>query len=65
LETLPGDRYSYHENTRKVIGDRSRREFSIGDRLEVRLDRVDAVQKQLQFSLVEPAPKPRKSRKRV
>lgn len=65
IETLPGDRYSYHENTRKIIGDRSRREFSIGDRIEVRLDRVDAVQKQLQFSLVEPAPKPRRGRRRV
>ena len=65
LETLAGDRYSYHENTRKIVGDRSRREFSIGDRLEVRLDRVDAVQKQLQFSLVDRSPKPRRGRKRV
>lgn len=56
IDSLPGDSYSYHENTRKVIGDRSRREFSIGDRVQVRLDRVDAVQNQIQFSLVEPAP---------
>jgi ribonuclease R len=56
LETLPGDRFSYHENVRKIIGDRTRREFSIGDRVQVRLDRVDAVQKQLQFSLFEPEP---------
>ncbi len=65
IDTLPGDRYSYHENTRKVIGDRSRREFAIGDRVEVRLDRVDAVQRQLQFSVVEPPVKTRKNRRRV
>jgi ribonuclease R len=55
LDTLPGDRYAYHENTRKIIGERSRRQFSIGDRLNVRLDRVDGVEKKLQFSVVDPA----------
>jgi ribonuclease R len=54
LDTLPGDRYNYHENTRKIIGERSRRQFSIGDRLKVRLDRVDGVEKKLQFSVVDP-----------
>jgi ribonuclease R len=52
METLLGDRYNYHENTRKVIGERSRKQFSIGDELRVRLDRVDAVEKKLQFSVV-------------
>ncbi len=65
LDMLPGDRYMYHENTRKIIGERSRRQFSIGDKVEVRLDRVDAVQKQLQFSLVEQEPvRMRKNKKR-
>jgi ribonuclease R len=54
IETLPGDRYTYHENTRRITGERSRREYSIGDRVEVRLDRADAVEKKLQFSLVAP-----------
>ncbi len=54
IDTLPGDRYTYHENTRKIIGERSRRQFSIGDRLKVRLDRVDGVEKKLQFSVVDP-----------
>ena len=54
IEFLPGDRYNYHENTRKIIGERSRREFSIGDRVRVILDRVDAVERKLQFSLYEP-----------
>ncbi len=54
MDTLPGDRYNYHENTRKVIGERSRRQFSIGDSVKVRLDRVDGVEKKLQFSVVDP-----------
>jgi ribonuclease R len=53
LDSLPGDRYTYHENVRKIIGQRSRREFSIGDRVRVLLERVDAVERKLQFSLVE------------
>jgi ribonuclease R len=52
LDTLPGDRYNYHENIRKIIGERTRRQYSIGDRLRVRLDRVDSVEKKLQFSVV-------------
>ena len=42
IDTLPGDQYTYHENVRKIIGERTRREFSIGDQVRVRLDRVDA-----------------------
>ncbi len=58
LDTLPGDRFVYHENTRKIIGERSRKQFSIGDTVRVRLDRVDAVEKKLQFSLVQTKQKP-------
>jgi ribonuclease R len=52
IETLPGDRYGYNENTRKIIGQRSRKQYSIGDKVRVRLDRVDSVEKKLQFSVV-------------
>jgi ribonuclease R len=55
LDTLPGDRYLYHENVRKIIGERSRLQYSIGDHVRVRLDRVDGVEKKLQFSVVAPA----------
>jgi len=54
IDSLPGDRYTYHENVRKIIGQRSRREFSIGDRVHVLLERVDTVERKLQFSIVEP-----------
>jgi ribonuclease R len=56
IETLPGERYTWQENTRQIVGERSRRVFRIGDRLRVRLDRVDGVEKKLQFSVVEPEP---------
>ena len=54
IESLPGDRYVYHENVRKIIGQRTRRAFSIGDPVRVLLDRVDPLERKLQFSIVEP-----------
>jgi ribonuclease R len=60
IDTLPGDRYAYQENVRKIVGQRSRREFSIGDNVRVTLDRVDAAERKLQFSLLEPEPARRK-----
>jgi ribonuclease R len=53
MDTLAGDHYTYHENTRKIIGQRTRKQFSIGDKVRVRLDRVDGVEKKLQFSLIQ------------
>jgi len=52
LDTLPGDRFEYRENIRKIMGVRHRRQFSIGDQVVVRLDRVDAVEKKLTFGFV-------------
>lgn len=59
IDLLPGDRYFYHENVRQIIGQQTRRTFSIGDRLRVRLDRVDDVERRMHFSLVEPERVPR------
>jgi ribonuclease R len=53
IDMLPGDRYRFNENTRKIVGELSRREFSIGDKVQVQLDRVDPIEKKLLFSLVE------------
>jgi ribonuclease R len=63
IDTLPGDTYTYNENQRKIIGHRSRREFSIGDQVRVILDRVDPLERKLQFSLVEPERERRRRRK--
>ena len=63
IDTLPGDRYMFNENTRKIIGQRTRREFSIGDTVQVLLDRVEPLEHKLQFSLIEPE-RVRKKRRR-
>ena len=64
LDSLPGDRFAYRENDRKIIGQRTRRAFSIGDKVRVRLDRVDPAEKKLQFSLAgEQGPRNRRKTK--
>ena len=62
IDTLPGDQFTYHENVRKVIGKRTRREFSIGDQVRVILERVDDSERKLQFSLVEEESRRRRGR---
>jgi ribonuclease R len=63
IDTLPGDRYLFQEKIRKIVGQRTRREFSIGDTVSVLLDSVDPVERKLQFSLVEPEKTRKKRRK--
>jgi ribonuclease R len=63
IETLPGDHYRYHENGRKIIGERTRKTYSIGDQVRVRLDRADSIDRKLQFAIAAPAAR-KKSKKR-
>jgi ribonuclease R len=56
IDSLQGDQFTYQENVRKIVGKRTRREFSIGDKVRVALDRIDNNDRKLQFSLVEEAP---------
>ena len=63
LNTLTDDYYTYHENTRQIIGQRSRKTYSLGQRIRVLVDRIDPVEKKIQFAVLEeaptkPAPKP-------
>jgi ribonuclease R len=51
LGQLDGDYYTYRENTRQIIGERWGRKFTFGQRVRVVLDRVDAVERRLQFSI--------------
>jgi ribonuclease R len=51
IETLGGDRFAYHENGRKIMGERTRKVYAIGDCVRVRLDRADTVERKLQFAL--------------
>ena len=61
LNTLIDDRYTYQENTREIIGQHSRKIYRIGDRLRVLVDRIDPVEKKINFAVVEEAPPPRPS----
>jgi ribonuclease R len=65
LASLADDRYQYHENTRQIIGQRSRKSYSMGDPVRVLVDRIDRMQKRIQFALVEgrPAQAKRKHKK--
>jgi ribonuclease R len=56
IATLEGDRFLFHENTKQIIGVRNRKEYSLGDRIRVLVDRIDPVQKKISFSVVEEAP---------
>jgi len=56
LNTLTDDYYTYHENTRQIIGQRSRKTYSLGQRIRVLVDRIDPVEKKIQFAILEEKP---------
>jgi ribonuclease R len=56
IDFLPGERWNFQENSRTIVAERSRKEIRIGDKVKVRLDRVDAVEKKLIFSVVVQGP---------
>src|SRR5579863_8477959 len=56
LASLADDRYQYHENTRQIIGQRSRKTYSMGDGIRVLVDRLDRMQHRIQFAVVEKRP---------
>ncbi len=64
LNTLIDDRYTYHENTREIIGQHSRKIYRIGDRLRVIVDRIDPVEKKINFAVMEEAPRPKRRKRR-
>jgi len=60
LNTLTDDRYTYHENTREIIGQRSRKTYRLGQKIRVLVDRIDPVEKKIQFAVVEELVRPKK-----
>ncbi|MFZ0284807.1 MAG: RNB domain-containing ribonuclease [Terriglobales bacterium] len=60
LASLTDDHYTYHENTREIIGQRSRRIFRLGQRIHVLVDRIDPVEKKIQFAIVDEKPDSRR-----
>jgi ribonuclease R len=62
LSSLADDHYLYHENTREIIGQRSRKTYAIGDPIHVLVDRIDRMQRRIQFAVVEERPSRAKRR---
>jgi ribonuclease R len=56
IATLTGDRYTYRESTKQIIGERTKKKYSLGDRVKVVLDRIDRMQRKLQFAVLEEKP---------
>ena len=57
LTTLTDDRYTYHENTREIIGQRTRKTYSHrASAIRVLVDRIDRTQRRINFALVEERP---------
>jgi len=53
LGSMAGDHYLYHENTRQIIGQRSRKSYSMGDPVLVIVDRIDHSQRRAIFAIAE------------
>jgi ribonuclease R len=64
LDSLTDDRYTYHENTREIIGQRNRKIYSLGQKIRVLVDRIDPVEKKIQFAVFEEKPQRPSKRKR-
>jgi ribonuclease R len=64
LNTLEDDKYYFNDNTRQIVGDRSKRTFSLGDTLRVIVDRIDPVEKKINFALVEEVPQRREKKRK-
>jgi ribonuclease R len=65
LATLANDHYLYHENTRQIIGQRTRKTYSLGDPIHVFVDRIDAMQRRIQFGVVQESPTPKGRKRKV
>ncbi len=65
LNTLDDDRYTYHEDTRQIIGQHTRKTYGLGNRVRVLVDRIDPVEKKIQFAVLNAEPRePVKKRRR-
>ena len=52
IDSLEGDRYVFREKLRAMVGERSKHAYGIGQRVKVRLDRIERAGNKLQFSIV-------------
>ena len=52
LTSLTGDHYSFRDTDRTIVGARTGHVFSLGQKVEVILDRIDRRERRLQFALL-------------
>jgi ribonuclease R len=56
LNTLTDDRYTFHENTREIIGQQTHKRYHLGQKIRALVDRIDPVEKKIQFAVIEEEP---------
>ncbi|HEY6768769.1 MAG TPA: VacB/RNase II family 3'-5' exoribonuclease [Candidatus Sulfotelmatobacter sp.] len=56
LNSLTDDYYAFHEGTRELIGKRSRKTYRLGQKIRVLVDRIDPVEKKIQFAVFDEPP---------
>ena len=56
LASLMDDRYMFHENTKQIIGQRTRKTYSIGDTVHVIVDRIDPMLRKINFAVIQDEP---------
>ena len=56
IESFLNDRYTYRENTREIVGNSTGRVYRAGDQVRVILDKVLALERKLQFAILEDPP---------
>ncbi len=59
LTSLADDRYTYNETTKQIIGSRTGKRYSLGQPIHVIVDRIDRMQRRIQFAVMEEAAPPR------
>jgi ribonuclease R len=64
LDTLTDDRYTFRENTRQIIGLRGGKQYSLGNKVRVIVDRIEPVLHKINFAVVEEQVPRSKSRKK-
>jgi ribonuclease R len=58
MDSLTDDHYVYHDSTRQITGHRNRKTYALGGRVRVLVDRIDPVQRKIQFALFQEKEKP-------
>ena len=52
VDSLEDDRYVYRERLRAMVGQYTKKAYRLGERVKVRLDRIEREGNKLQFSVV-------------